>query len=60
MDLEILRNMAAKVDHRVFSALYNIGDRVKARFVYLIEYGRECCKWLVKLSNFMDLLAKKF
>ena len=30
----------------------------KARVAYLIKHGRECCKWLVKLSNFMDLLTK--
>ena len=30
----------------------------KARVVYLIQYGRECCKFFVKLSNFIDLFAK--
>ena len=30
----------------------------KARVLYLIQHGRECGKWLVKLSNFMNLLAK--
>ena len=32
----------------------------KATVVYLTQHGRECCKWLVKLSNFMDLLARLF
>ena len=27
-------------------------------FVCLIQHGRECRIWLVKLSNFIDLLAK--
>ena len=31
-----------------------------ARVIYLIQHGRECCKWLVKLSTFIDLFAKKF
>ena len=30
----------------------------KARVVYLIQHGREFCKWLVKLSNFIDQFAK--
>ena len=29
----------------------------KARVVHLIQYGRECCKWLVKLSSFIDLYS---
>ena len=32
----------------------------KAGVVDLIQHGREGCKWLVKLSNFIDLFAKKF
>ena len=30
----------------------------KARDVYLIQHGRECCKYVVKLSNFIDQFAK--
>ena len=30
----------------------------KVRVAYLIQHGRECCKWPVELSNFIDLFAK--
>ena len=32
----------------------------KTRAVYLIQHGRECCKGLLKLFNFVNLLAKWF
>ena len=32
--------------------------KLEARVVFLRQQGHECCKWLVKLSNFIDLYAK--
>ena len=30
---------------------------LKARAVYLVQQGRGCCKWLVKLS-FIDIISE--
>ena len=42
--------------------LYQIGKhKPKMRVVYLIQHKHNArCQCLVKLSNFIDLLAKKF
>ena len=50
-----------------FMYFYNMSGRVVSdiqtraegiRIVYLIQHGRSCYKWFVKLSKFVDLLAK--